>query len=153
MPQKFLKFFKHAAHCGRRPRVSFDKQFCVGFSSQLERERSFLRIGHRRPHSFMFAFQFSLILRADPCCIRLWPTPMQKIFLCQSFFHMFKAFQPNFFFLLSQFFNKFSRLFSLFHFSKFSNLSLHDQMLKQIWSQGGGACSGVTPNYLLHFAL
>jgi hypothetical protein len=77
MPQKFLKFFNHAAHCGRRPRVFYDKQFCVGITAFLAFKNFQPKgqaTGGRTP------FSFHLILRAIPCCSLNFPTPAQRAF-------------------------------------------------------------------------
>ena len=119
MPQIFLSV-SHAAHCGRRPRVSFDKQFCVGFSSHSERERSFLRIGHRRPYSFIFCISsIALILRAIPCCIRLFPTPIQQIFLFSKFFKCSRLSSQIIFSVFRQFFTSVQGSSAISIFSNF----------------------------------
>ena len=147
MPQKFLKVFHTPPIAVRGHGSLLNKQLCFGSQS-----RSFLRIGHRRPHSFIFAI--AMILREIPCCIRLFPTPIEHAFPFSKFLLIVQG-SSAYFFCLSTVFSKSARLFSRFKiFSNFfSNLSLHDQILHQIWSQGGGACSGVTPNYSLYFAL
>ena len=128
MPQKFLKFLKHAAHCGRRPRVSFDKQFRVGINAFLVFKNFQQRTGHRRPYSFLF---FNVI---DPqghsLLYSVVPTPAQRAFYFLQNFNVQRLF--SLIFLLSQFFTNFQGSSALFTFSKFGNLSLHDQILNQI---------------------
>ncbi len=124
----------HAAHCGRRPRVSPQQTIVFWLSKPFSfKDLSFKgqATGGRTP-SYVLPFFISLILRADPCCIRLSPTPMQQILLFTKVFKCSKALQPIFF-LLSQFFNKFKARSHFLFSNLFSrSLTTYDQILHQI---------------------
>ncbi len=158
MPQKFLKLLKHAAHCGRRPRVFYDKQFRVGFTAILV-FKNFQNQGQATGGRTPFYFSIALILSPIDCCNLIFQPQHNVLFNFSKFLQHVLNLQRLFSLSFSAFavFSECSRLFSHFNFfkffQKFSNLSLHDQILHQIWSQGGGACSGVTPNTLLQCAL
>ena len=77
---KSFKSFKHAAHCGRRPRVFYDKQFRVGITAILvfkNFQNQGQATGGRTPFYF---FKFHLILSPIDCCNLIFPTLAQRAF-------------------------------------------------------------------------
>ena len=150
-----------------------NKQLCFGSQSRLVL-RTF-RSKDRPQEAVLLHFyiaSISLILRAIPCCIRLSPTPMQQIFLFQSFLIMFKALQPKFFlsfnsfsnvhgfpakiFLLSQFFQKvqgFCHFYFKQLFQSFATLASTIKYLTRFDRKGEGHARVSHPIPLLYFAL
>ncbi len=76
------------------------------------------------------------------CILFVGDNHFKNFLFFNSFLSNFKALQAKFF-CFHSFLN--FKAFSQFIFSKPKNL--YDQILDQIWSQGGGACSGVTTQY------
>ena len=113
MPQKVFEKFYHAAHCGRRPRVFCDKQFCVGITAFLV-FKNFQPKGQATGGRTPFYFIWS----SGPFPVVIWFfQPQHKVlFKFSKVFNISRALQP-YFSVVRQFFNKVQGQQPLSHFN------------------------------------
>ncbi len=141
----------HAAHCGRRPRVSPQQTIVFWLSKPF--------IFKDRPQEAVLLHfrisSISLILRADPCCTRLFPTPMQRFFFFQSFLNVQGFLAKLFFLSFDSFLRGFkalqpSRIFQIFSKS-LATLASTTKYFTRFGRKGEGHARVSHP--IIHFTL